>query len=157
LTKGLPNKFWLVSLLLAVGSNITATTLTLLYDNGTTYIETNALMVREIGLLGRWVPLFNVAIIAAIYCGIWFFMMRESHPDVKAFASFVLFFFPALTFMDAFGDVSLVFGGIPLFSVQDIQLSGVLFGIIFVLNQWRAKPRRGGRSLVETTREPGAA
>jgi hypothetical protein len=154
-TKGIPNKFWLTSLLLALASNITATTLTLLYDNGTTYVETNTIMVREIALLGQWVPVFNAALITAIYCGLWYFIMRgESHPDVKAFMSLVLFFFPALTSLDALSDVSLVFGGVPLVSAQDIQISGVLFGVIFLLNQLRTKPKRGLGDLSKRPRQP---
>ena len=124
--------------------------MTLLYDNGTTVIETNGMMVREIALLGQWVPLLNVGVIVSIYGCLWYFMMRRhSHPDVRAFASFVLFFFPALTSMDAFSDVSLVFAGVPLFSLQDIQLAGVLFGVLFILNQWRAKPRRDSAVLAD--------
>jgi hypothetical protein len=143
LSRGIQNKIWLGSLVLAIASNAVATTLTVLYDNGTTYVETNALMAWEISVFGRWVPIFAGLMLAGIYCGIWYFTIRrQASSDVGRFMSFVLFFIPALTLQDAVADVSIVFAGIPLLPLQGIQFSAVVYAIAFVLSQWRFRQKR---------------
>jgi len=136
-TKGTQNRIWLVSLLLALASNAVATTLTLRYDNGTTFVETNRVMSWELALFGRWVPIFAGLMLAAVYCGIWYFTIRRPvSSDMRRFMSFILFFIPALTLQDAIGDVSLVFAGIPLLPLQGIEFSTVVYAVAFVLSQW---------------------
>ncbi|HYB45562.1 MAG TPA: hypothetical protein VEC92_03475 [Nitrososphaerales archaeon] len=137
MTKGTQNRIWLVSLLLALASNAVATTLTLRYDNGTTFVETNRVMSWELALFGRWVPIFAGLMLAAVYCGIWYFTIRRPvSSDMRRFMSFILFFIPALTLQDAIGDVSLVFAGIPLLPLQGIEFSTVVYAVAFVLSQW---------------------
>jgi len=143
LARGIQNKIWFVSLVLALASNAVATTLTILYDNGTTYVETNQLMTWEISLFGRWVPVFAGLLLAGVYCGIWYFTIRRpTSSDVTRFMSFILFFIPAITIQDAVSDISLVFAGIPLLPLQGIQFSAAVYGIAFVLSQWRFRKKR---------------
>lgn len=138
MTHAIRNRIWSASLILALASNAVATTLTLRFDNGTTYIETNRVMAWEIALFGRWVPLFAGLMLAGVYCGIWYFAVRRPvSPDMKQFMSFVLFFIPAVTVQDALGDVSLVFAGIPLLPLQGIVFSAGVYAAAFVLTQWR--------------------
>ena len=143
MTKGIQNRIWLVSLVLALGSNAIATTLTLRYDNGTTIVETNQMMRWELALFGRWVPIFAGLMLAALYCGIWYFTIRRPvSSDMRRFMSFILFFIPALTLQDAIGDVSLVFAGIPLLPLQGIEFSAVVYAVAFALSQWRFRRKR---------------
>lgn len=143
MTKRIQNKIWLVSLVLALGSNAIATTLTLRYDNGTTIVETNQMMRWELALFGSWVPVFAGLMLAALYCGIWYFTIRKPvSTDMTRFMSFILFFIPALTLQDAIGDVSLVFAGIPLLPLQGIEFSAVVYAVAFALSQWGFRRKR---------------
>jgi len=136
LARSIQNKIWLGSLILALGSNAIATTLTLRFDNGTTYVETNPLMAWELSVFGRWVPIFAGLMLAGVYCGIWYFTIRRPvSSDMRRFMSFILFFIPALTLQDAVGDVSLVFAGIPLLPLQGIQFSAAVYAVAFLLSQ----------------------
>jgi hypothetical protein len=111
-------------------------------------------MAREIAWLGQWVPALGALMIGAIYVAFWYFALRRPlHPDLRPFASFVLFFIPALTFQDALGDASLVYTGVPLLSIQGIQVSAAIYGLVFVFTQWRAKAKRKAGSSVETSAE----
>ncbi len=145
-TRGIQNKIWFVSLVMALASNAVATTLTVLFDNGHTYVETNPLMSLEISIFGRLVPIFAGLMLAGIYCGIWYFTIRRPvSSDMTRFVSFVLFIIPAVTLQDAVGDVSIVFAGIPFFPLQGIEFSVVVYAVAFVLSQWgfRRKPLSG--------------
>jgi len=142
-TRNFQSKIWLVSLLVALGSNAVATTLTLVFDNGTTIVETNQVMAWELSIFGRWVPIFARLMLAAVYCGIWYFTIRRPvSSDMKRFMSFVLFFIPALTLQDAIGDISLVFAGIPLLPLQGIEFSAAVYAVAFVLTQWRFRRKQ---------------
>ena len=97
----------------------------------------------ELALFGRWVPICAGLMLAAVYCGIWYFTIRrQTSSDVNRFMSFVLFFIPAITLQDAIGDMSLVFAGIPLFAIQGIQFSAVVYAAAFILSQLRFRQRR---------------
>lgn len=120
-----------------------ATTLTISYDNGTNFVETNRLMALEISLFGRWVPIVAGLMLAGLYCGIWYFTIRRPvSSDMKRFMSFILFFIPALTIQDAIGDVSIVFAGIPLIPLQGIQFSAAVYASAFVLSQLAFRKRK---------------
>ncbi|MDG6900931.1 MAG: hypothetical protein JRM80_03115 [Nitrososphaerota archaeon] len=143
MSRGRNSKIWFVSLVLALGSNAVATTLTILFDNGTTYVETNKLMAWELSVFGRWTPIFAGLMLSAVYCGIWYFAIRRSvSSEMRLFTSFVLFFIPALTLQDAVGDVSLVFAGIPLLPLQGMEFSAAVYAGAFVLTQWLSRQKR---------------
>lgn len=130
-------------MVLALGSNAVATTLTILFDNGTTYVETISLLVWELSVFGRWTPIFAGLMLSAVYCGIWYFMVRRSvSPEMRIFTSFVLFFIPALTLQDAVRDIALVFAGIPLLPLQGMEFSAAVYAGAFVLTQWRSRQKR---------------
>ena len=137
MARGSWNKVWLVSLLLALGSNVVATTLTILYDNGTTYVETNAMMRWELAMFGKWVPVVAGLMLGALYCGVWYFTVRRPiSTEAKYFMSFVLFFIPAITLQDAVGDISLVYAGIPLLPLQGIEFSALVYAAALVITRW---------------------
>ena len=137
------NRIWLISLILALASNAAATTLTLQYDNGVRYVETNRMMSWEISLFGHWVTLFAGLMLAGVYCGIWYFTIhRPVSTDGWRFMSFILFFIPAITLQDAVGDMSLVFAGIPLLPLQGIEFSAAVYAAAFVLTQWRFRGKQ---------------
>lgn len=141
--KDIQNKVWFYSLVLALASNAVATTITVLYDNGTTYIETNKLMSWELSIFGKWVPIFAGLMLAGVYCGIWYFTIRRPvSSDMKRFMSFILFFIPALTLQDAIGDVSIVFAGIPFLPLQGIEFSAAVYATAFVLSQLRFRKKQ---------------
>jgi hypothetical protein len=132
----------LVSLVLALGSNAVATTLTLLYDNGTTYVETNALMRWELAVFGRWVPVVAGLMLGAVYCGVWYFTVRRPvSSEAKYFMSFILFFIPAITLQDAVGDISIVYAGIPLLPLQGIEFSAAVYAAALVITRWHLGKR----------------
>lgn len=142
------SRLWLISLVLALSSNAVATVLTLSFDDGTTFVETNQVMQWELAFLRRWVPIFARLMLAGVYCGIWYFTIRRpASSDVKRFMSFILFFIPALTLQDAVGDISLVFAGIPLLPLQGIEFSAAVYAAAFVLSQWRFGQKREGKLL----------
>ena len=134
-------KIWFVSLVLALGSNAIATTLTILYDNGTNFIETNKLMQWEVSIFGTGTPIFDGLMLAGVYCGIWYFTVRRPvSSDARRFMGFILFFIPAVTLQDAVGDISLVFAGIPLLPLQGIEFSAAVYATAFMLTLLRRKP-----------------